>query len=394
AERRRAALALLEREDLLDAAAEAMEALGYVGEDPLKRLGYLIATSRLLAKPLSAILLAPSGSGKSELLEVLTQLLPPSAVEFLSRISPAALYYAGADWLRHKLILVDESSGSADADYAVRTLQSKGFLRLAVPLKGRTEQFVARGPIALMSGTTSSTINPENLSRCLQLVLDDSAEQTQRIQRAQRAAWAGRRRDPIDLAPWRDAQSLLESLPVTIPFAEQLEFPARTTHDRRGNQKLLGLVAAHALLHQRQRARDPLQGVVATHEDYAAVYALLAPRVAGEVEGLSARAERAYRTLAAESGAKTRRELSALLGWGYNTAKRALAELEAQELVARSDSGPPVRYRLLDRSLLEAGESLVSPVALQAGSPAAGDGDAARAACHPVANGKKALRRS
>ncbi|MCA8923827.1 MAG: hypothetical protein KDD82_18600, partial [Planctomycetes bacterium] len=41
AERRRAALALLEREDLLDAAAEAMEALGYVGEDPLKRLGYL-----------------------------------------------------------------------------------------------------------------------------------------------------------------------------------------------------------------------------------------------------------------------------------------------------------------------------------------------------------------
>ena len=374
--RRAAAEALLAQPDLLARAAEAMAGLGYVGEEDLKRLGYLVATSRLLARPLSAILVAPSGSGKSELLDVVARLLPARAVEFLSRITQAALYYAGPDWLRHKLIVVDESSGQAEADYAVRTLQSKGLLRLAVPLKGKTAPFVARGPIALMSGTTSSAINPENLSRCLQLTLDDSPAQTQRIQRAQRRAWTGEGdgdgggdgeggEAPVDLEVWRDAQVLLVTLPVAIPFAERLDYPARTTHDRRGNQKLLGLVAAHALLYQRQRARDGAGRVVAELADYRAVYALVAPQVAGELEGLSPRAARAYRRLAEEGGALSRRELAAREGWGYNTARRALRELVAHELAVVSDPGPPARYRLLGGALLGgAGGGLLDPDAL------------------------------
>jgi energy-coupling factor transporter ATP-binding protein EcfA2 len=342
-----------------------MESLGYVGEGRALRLGYLVATSRLLLRPLSAVVFAPSGSGKSELLDVVAQLLPPSAVEFLSRISQAALYYAGPDHLRHKLVVVDEQAGSAEADYAVRTLQSKGLLRLAVPLKGKTVHFVARGPIALMSGTTSSTLNPENLSRCLQLTLDDSPAQTRRIQAAQRAACTGKRRRRVDGQVWRDAQLVLEPLEVVIPYAELLRFPARSTHDRRGNQKLLGLIFAHALLHQQQRERDARARVVATVGDYAAIHALLAPSAAAEVAGLSPRAARAYRLLAAERGALTRRELAGREGWGYNTAKRALAELLSQELARVTEPGPPARYRLLDRSVLEAAGELLAPRELE-----------------------------
>jgi len=97
--RRVAAQALLGRPDLLDRAAHTMSALGYVGEDLAKRLVFLVAVSRLLTRPLSAILLAPSSSGKSELQGALCRLLPPSAFEFLSRITPSALYYAGPDHL-------------------------------------------------------------------------------------------------------------------------------------------------------------------------------------------------------------------------------------------------------------------------------------------------------
>lgn len=358
---------LLGAPGLLDRAAGAMTALGYVGEERTKRLAYLVATSRLLPRPLSLILMAPSGCGKSELLDAVAALMPCEQVEFLSRLTAQALYYAGADALRHKLVLVDEQSGTSEADYAIRTLQSKGLLRLAAPASGKpAEPITVHGPIALMSGTTSSDLNPENLSRCLELTLDDSPEQTARVQAAQRAAWAGRRPVGADPEPWCDAQCRLEPLGVVIPYAERLAFPARTTADRRGNQKLLGLVAAHALLCQRQRERDREGRVVATVEDYRVVHGLLQPAMADEVPGLSMRAGRIYRYLAQRGQPLTRREIAAELGGGYNTAKRGLAELLAQELVTISDRGPPTRYRLLDRTVLGCGASLVEPGALEA----------------------------
>lgn len=159
-ERRAAADALLLVPDILDQAASALDALGYVGEEATKRLAYLVATSRLLDRPLSAILMAPPGAGKSDLLDKLTLLLPAEAVEFLSRVTPSALYYAGPDALRRKVVVVDEQAGASDADYAIRTLQTKGLLRLAVSVGGRTERFEARGsplsPLTRSAGKTRS----------------------------------------------------------------------------------------------------------------------------------------------------------------------------------------------------------------------------------------------
>jgi len=359
--RRAAAEAALARPDLLDAAAEA---LALVGEDRVKRLAYLVATSRLLARPLSALLLAPSGCGKSSLLDALERALPEGEVLYLSRLSGQALFYAGPDALRHKLVLIDEQAGASEADYSLRTLQSKGYLSLRLPSRGPVR---VEGPISLMSGTTSSDLNPENLSRCLELCLDDSPAQTRRIQAAQRRAWAGEDDAPASAAQaaLRDAQRLLEPLTVRLPFARRLRFPACTPHDRRGSQKLLGLVAAHALLHQRQRGRDPQGRLLAEPRDYAAVHALVRADLGREAVGLSGRAARAARALE-QGGPLTRRELAQAQGWSYNTAKRALAELEAGELCARCEAGPPARYRLLDAGLLGLGPAaeLLDPAAL------------------------------
>jgi hypothetical protein len=353
AERKAAAEKVLRVPDILERAAQAIEQLGYVGEDRNKRLVYLVATSRLLGKPLSAILFAPSGTGKSELLDRVAQLMPPEQVEFLSRLTPHALYYAGADHLRHKLVIVDEQAGAAESDYAIRTLQSKGFLRLAVAVKGRTENFEARGPIALLSGTTRDDLNPENLSRCLELSLDDSAEQTQRVQEAQRRAWAGKASGTFDVEPWQDAQRLLEPHEVVIPFAERLTYPARTSKDRRDNMKLLTLVASHALLNQRQRDFGEDGRIVATVQDYEVVFELLRPLVDDELDGLSPRAAQLYRDLVEEGIGEgiTRREVAARFGWPYMTATRALAELVAQELLTLHASKQPRRYQLLDASM-------------------------------------------
>jgi DNA primase len=350
--RTRAAEKLLSTKNLLDRVAKVLDDLGYVGEARNKRLGYLVATSRLLRKPLSAILMAPSGSGKSELLEKLALVLPEESVEFLSRLTPQALFYLGPDHLRHKLVLVDEQAGASEADYSIRTLQSKGLLRLAVPVKGKTEPFTVHGPIALMSGTTDQNINPENLSRCLELSLDDSKEQTKLIQDAQRRAWAGEKAK-LDATVWQDAQRLLEPLEVVIPFATKLDYPTRTTKDRRDNQKLLTLIATHALLMQKQRKRDAEGRLVATVEDYRIIYDLLRPQVDAELDGLSPRASTLYRRLYdGDRTPFTRRDAADLLGWSYMTTKRALDELVAHELVYLSDQEYVRSYQLLEVSVL------------------------------------------
>jgi DNA primase len=357
----KAAEKLLASKNLLDRAAQAFDVLGYVGEHRTKKLAYLVATSRLLPRPLSAILMAPSGAGKSELLDKLALLIPEESIEFLSRLTPASLYYLGEDYLRHRLVLVDEHVGTTEADYPIRSLQSKGLLRLAATVKGKTEPFTVRGPIALMSGTTDCNLNPENLSRCLELSLDDSREQTKLIQEAQRRAWAGDETEGnIDV--WRDAQRLLEPLQVVIPFATKLDYPTRTTKDRRDNQKLLTLVAAHALLHQRQREKDKDSRLVATVADYRVVYDLVKTNVEEEVEGLSPRAATLYRSLL-ERGEDpfSRREVAEAIGWSYMTTTRALEELVANELAAVTDREYVRSYVVLQSSIFGNGSSLKRP---------------------------------
>jgi hypothetical protein len=366
--RTKAAEGLLASHRLLDRVDTALAAVGYVGESRLKRLSYLVATSRLLSKPLSAILMASSGAGKSELLDKIALLLPEESVEFLSRLTPSALYYLGADALKHKLVLVDEQAGASEADYSIRTLQTKGLLRLAVPVKGKTEPFVVNGPIALMSGTTDSRINPENLSRCLELTLDDSPEQTKLIQEAQRRAWAGETKS-LDLDPWKDAQRLLEPLEVVIPFATQLRYSNRTTKDRRDNAKLLTLVAAHALLHQRQRERDRQGRLLAIVDDYRVIYELLRPSVDEAIEGLSPRATALYRALLdRERDPFSRREVADLLGWSYMTTKRTIDELLGNELVAVTDRDYVRSYVVVETSVVSNVGSLTSPAEI--GKPA------------------------
>ena len=369
-ERRAAAEALLRAPDLLERAAAAMTARGHVGDDEVKRLCFLVALSRLAPCTLSALLVAPTGAGKSTVLEAVAALVPPEHQVALVRLTAQSLFYAGPRTLRHKLLLVDEYEGQAEADHAVRVLQSKGELTQTATVKGRAERFTVKGPAAVMSGTTSSSaIDPQNASRMLLLALDDSPAQTRRIQQAQARAWAGA--DParaLDLLPWHDAQRLLaEDLPaqVAVPFAPELTLPARTSADRRLGPQLFQLVAAHALLHARQRARDHQGRTLAVPADYAAVHALLQPLSAhAQGEDLSPRAARALGWLFARGEPADRREVASALGWSYNTAKKALEELLAQELLRRVDPGPPARYRPLDAPALLAPTALTPPDAL------------------------------
>lgn len=60
------AVALLRRPDLLDQVGRDIDSLGCVGEETNKRLLYLVAVSRKLEDPLSAVILSQSGAGKAQ----------------------------------------------------------------------------------------------------------------------------------------------------------------------------------------------------------------------------------------------------------------------------------------------------------------------------------------
>ena len=282
AEEEKAARSFLQTPRLLDRIAADLELVGYVGEARVKKLAYLVGTSRRLPKPLSGIFRAQSGSGKSYLMECVADLMPPEDVHYFSRLTPQALYYLEPDALVHKLLIVDERDGSEEAEYSIRTLQTHRSLKLAVPMKdpnsGKIKTMVVEvhGPIAYMESTTDEHVNPENTSRCFELYLDESTKQTEAILDAQRRArtlegWQIERRKEKILRLHHHAQRLLRPLKVIIPYVHLIEFPS-ALRVRRDYDRFLSLIEGIAFLHQQQRiigTDGDTSYIEASIEDYA-----------------------------------------------------------------------------------------------------------------------------
>jgi len=290
-EERQEALALLKDPNLLDRLVADLDKLGYVGEAINKKILYLVGTSRLLDKPISAIIRSGSGAGKSALMEQVLSLMPPEDVLLFSRITPQSLFYMGKEVLDRKILAIDEREGSQEADYSIRTLQSRGKLTLAASTKDpktgqwRTfiREFSARTPY--METSTKERINEENLNRSFELYLDESPEQTKRILEAQRKQAAGL--DILNVEEkarlsrlYQNAQRLLEPMEVKIPYELDMELPVAWLRTRRDHERFLSLIRVMALLHQHRGTQDRV--IEATKEDYEKA-ASLAQHVFGNV---------------------------------------------------------------------------------------------------------------
>jgi DNA primase len=381
------ALAFLRRMDLLDQAAADIDVLGYVGEETNKRLLYLVAVSRKLEDPLSAIVLSQSGAGKSGLTEVIERLSPPEDVVLLTRLTPQSLYYTEPGFLDRKLVIVEERYGSMEADYSIRVLQSRKKLIAAAPIKDpqtgnmRTRIFEVEARAAFIEATTASSVNHENATRCFELMMDESAEQTRRIHERQRLlrTEAGRRvrqeAEAICRRHW-NAQRLLEPLPVVIPFASKLSFPSSWMRTRRDHARFLNLIEVVAFLHQHQRDRRD-GSIVASLADYEAAYSLAAEVLRETLTDVKKPLREAYRRLQGlareKGGTVSRREVREALHVPDSTVRRWLQDLVDFEYLGlvqtdgeKGGQGKTVRYRLLER---EARESevlgLLSPAELR-----------------------------
>ena len=363
---RREALTFLKRPDLLDEISRDIDALGYVGEDTNKRLVYLVAVSRKLDDPLSAIVMSQSGAGKSGLTEVIEKLTPVEDMVLLTRLTPQSLYYVEPGFLDRKLIVVEERSGSVEADYSIRVLQSRKKLIAAAPIKDpttgnmRTKIFTVEARAAFIEATTAGSVNHENATRCFELSMDESPAQTQRIHERQRVmrmeeGLALRKQaESIARKHW-NAQRLLEPLPVVIPFADRLTFPSSWMRTRRDHARFLNLIEVSAFLHQHQRERR-VGAIVASVADYATAYALageVLTETLGDLRKPLREALSRIQAMATADGGVSRREIRETLALPDSTVRGWLAELVELEYLevesSKGGKGNKALYRVAGR---------------------------------------------
>jgi DNA primase len=372
---RTAALEFLKSADYFDTLSKHIDAIGYVGEDRNKKLAYVIASSRRLPKPLSGIVRSQSGAGKSYLMECVAELMPPEDVHFFSRLTPQALYYLERDALQHKLLIVDERNGSEESEYPIRTLQTRKVLKLAVPVKDpnsgriKTETLEILGPIAYMESTTSQKINPENENRCFELYLDESDAQTKAIFAAQRKArtldgWKTERLKKKVRNLHHNAQRLLRSLKVIIPYVDLIEFPQSWLRGRRDHDRFLSLIEGIAFLHQYQRDVKEIDSeereahpdatsrcyIEASIEDYAHAYDLAQIVFANTLGDLPKPVLDLLAQIKEMNKTEfTRRDVREFTKLPDHIVKRHIRSLEELEYVSvtRAPSGGCYRYRLL-----------------------------------------------
>jgi hypothetical protein len=278
--------------NILDTFKATLPSVGLVGEEKAAELLYLALTSRLFGRPTSAVVKGPSAGGKSFTVETVLRFFPDEAYYALTGMSEKALAYSSEPLVHRHLVLYEAAGlGEEFADYILRSLLSEGRLRYETVEKtagGLEAVLIEReGPTGLILTTTAISLHPENETRLLAINVSDTATQTREVLLAL-ADEDGRDGEDEILAPWLALQGWLASGPsdVSVPFARTLAelVPPAAVRLRRDFGALLNLIRAHALLHQRNRGRDTAGRIVATIEDYATVYELVAEIISGGVE--------------------------------------------------------------------------------------------------------------
>lgn len=271
--------------DLLDQTANTVAALGVAGEQRTTKLLYLALTSRLLERPVSVIIKAPSSAGKSFVPDQVLKLFPESAYLEWTHISPQFLARSDNS-VEHRFLVLYEAGGISGESgaYNMRSLLSEGKLTFGSvnPDTHEAVTITKEGPTGLLTTTTHAQVDGELETRLLSIGITDTPQQTRAVMKKQAAAAAcATPAAPPDLAPWLALQEWLAAAGerrVVIPYADALAdlVPNGIIRMRRDFGKLLSLITACAVLHQQQRARTVEGAIIATVDDYGIVYDLLA----------------------------------------------------------------------------------------------------------------------
>ena len=306
------ALAYLENPDLLSQIQkDVARAGGLVGEVNNTKFMYLTATSRLMEKPINVTVFAQSSSGKSHLVNTVSEFIPPEGKLILSSASSRALEYIDEDNLKHRFFVIQELEGAEDVLPTLRVLQSEGRLARLVTIqdpvsnemKAHADEKVV--PCATVMTTTAARLYDENSTRIFEIYVDESVGQTRRVvtHNLRRAGLEYLLRRPERERVkhlHHNVQRLLEPMEVVIPYASKLTFPSETTRNRRDSTRFVQLIKAVAFLYQKQRPikeAGDIRYAEASVEDYQMAFDIGMDILRRTLDELSDRSRRVLRVI-------------------------------------------------------------------------------------------------
>ena len=384
---KRTALKFLQDPNLIANILADFDACGLAGEETNKLVCYLACVSRRLKNPLALLIQSGSAAGKTTLMDAALAFVPDEDQIRYSAMTGQSLYYMGETNMKHKILAISEEEGVSQASYALKLLQSDGQLTIAAVGKntgnGRqsTDTYTVEGPVMMFLTTTSEHPDPELQNRCITLRVNESSDQTAEIHNRQRATYLKNKtkRNPDEIRSLhQNAQRLIESLPVVMPWADRLTFRHDQTRMRRDNAKYLSLIASMTLLHQHQRKRVELAtgtvAIEASVEDVQLANQLISEAMGQSLDDLLPQTRQLLVLIddLVNQQSKTRkidrthvrftqRQLRDAFGWGDSLLRKHLSRLIELEYVLshRTGHGNAKQYELLYDGQGREGESFL-----------------------------------
>ena len=262
---------------------------GYIGDTSLPKLIWLATTTRYFDKPVSVVVLGPSGSGKSFALDTALKFVPDDAYYMFHGMSEKAIMYSDDLHLQHKHLVIQEAAGMQHGQGKVflRQLLSEGEARYRTVMSRDgelvSEDLRIKGPTGLLMTTTDTGIHEEDASRMLCVHMEEDQDLIRQVLKAQATAGKSPRSKP-KIKRWKKLveKNFTNSTAVNIPYAGILVDHLPVSHHRvmRDFPHVLSLISACALLHRSEREVDERQQVVADLDDYEIVHSLVVKHLA------------------------------------------------------------------------------------------------------------------
>ena len=270
------AMQLAQSVDLLLLITENLTKTGIIGELLNKTFLFVVAASHIQENPLNALIQGTSGSGKTNLLKAIYKIMPEESKKIYSRCSEKMLYNVPKYYFKNKLVCFEDVDGlGEEAQYAWRELVSSNQLISGVSFKDEKgnigiKELCVYGPITSIACTTKGGIYTDNMSRLFLIAIDESQEQTQKINAYQAQEAAGqinRNEQKTALELLCNYIRLLSAYQVHNPYATFLHLPEGIRDERRLYRLYLNFIDMITVLHQFQRKKTAQNKLIATISD-------------------------------------------------------------------------------------------------------------------------------
>lgn len=269
-------IAFLSEGNVMEKIDKLIEQTGVVGEESVRKLLFVIASTYKMNTPLHSLVQGSSGSGKSHLINSIGQCFPPEDVISMTRVTSKSFYHYNKDELVDKLLLIQDFDGlDEEAQYAFRELQSAGNINSSTTYKDKAGNLISavktvRSHFASLLATTKAEVYYDNMSRSVILGVDESDAQTMKIIDYQNKRLSG----IIDSKEEQQAKVFLQNcmrcikpIEVVNKYADKIRLPLEAKMLRRLNSHYQSFVKQITILNQYQRRKDEQGRLIAEPED-------------------------------------------------------------------------------------------------------------------------------